>query len=72
MQRGADSGGASACYYVYDTVPWSGSSITFDVTVPYDDNYYLWARAMGLDWDKNSFWVSVDGAPPFHYEIGQF
>ncbi len=27
---------------------------------------------MGLDWDKNSFWVSVDGAPPFHYEIGQF
>ena len=72
IQRGADSGGASACYYVYNTVPWSGSSITFDVTVPYTDNYYLWARAMGLDWDQNSFWVSVDGAPFFHYEINQF
>ena len=42
------------------------------MTVPYDDNYYLWARAMGLDWNQNSFWVSVDGAPFFHYEIGQF
>ncbi len=72
MQRGEDSAGASACYYVYDTVPWSGSAITFDVTVPYVDNYYLWARAMGLDWDKNSFLVSVDGGAPFHYEIGQF
>ncbi|MCB0201837.1 MAG: hypothetical protein H6649_15190 [Caldilineae bacterium] len=72
MQRGTDNGGASACYYVYDTVPWSGSSITFDVTLPYDDNYYLWARAMGLNWDQNSFWVSVNGAPFFHYEIGQF
>ena len=72
MQRGTDSGGASACYYVYDTVPGSGSAITFDVTVPYNDNYSLWARAMGLDWNQNSFWVSVDGAPFFHYEIGQF
>jgi hypothetical protein len=72
MQRGTDTSGASACYYVYDTVPWSGSSITFNVTVPYTDNYYLWARAMGHAWDQNSFWVSVDGAPFFHYEIGQF
>jgi hypothetical protein len=72
MLRGTDSGGASACSYVYDTVPWSGSSITFNVTVPYADNYYLWARAMGHVWDQNSFWVSVDGAPFFHYEIDQF
>ena len=72
MQRGTDSGGASACYYVYDTIPGSGSAITFDVTVPYNDNYSLWAWAMGLDWNQNSFWVSVDGAPFFHYEIGQF
>ncbi len=71
MQRGTDSG-ASACYYVYDTIPRSGSSITFDVMLPYSDNYYLWARAMGQAWDQNSFWVSVDGAPFFHYEIGQF
>ncbi len=27
---------------------------------------------MGHAWDQNSFWVSVDGAPFFHYEIGQF
>jgi hypothetical protein len=72
MQRGTDTSGASACYYVYDTIPWSGSSITFNVTVPYADNYYLWARAMGHAWDQNSYWVSVDGAPFFHYEIGQF
>jgi hypothetical protein len=71
MQVGADNG-ASACHYVYDTASWSGSSITFDVTVPYADAYYLWARAMGLAWDQNSFWVSVDGAPFFHYEIDQF
>jgi hypothetical protein len=71
MLRGED-GGASACYYVYDTIPWSGSTITFNVTVPYDDNYYLWARSLGQAWDQNSFWVSVDGGPFFHYEIGQF
>ena len=71
MLRGED-GGASVCYYVYDTIPWSGSTITFNITVPYDDNYYLWARAMGQAWNQNSFWVSVDGGPFFHYEIGQF
>jgi hypothetical protein len=71
MQLGTDQAGASACDYVY----YSGSSpgsITFDVPVPYADSYYLWARAMGRDWGQNSFWVSVNGAPAFHYEIGQF
>ena len=73
MQGGTDISGASACNYVFydNSIPGAGS-ITFDITVPHGDSYYLWARAMGLDWDKNSFWVSADGAPPFHYEIGQF
>jgi hypothetical protein len=69
MQRGTDSSGASACYYVYDPVAFSGSTVTFDVTVPYDDTYYLWARAMGLDWDQNSFTVFVDNTEVRQFEI---
>ena len=71
MQLGTDNTGASACHYVYYAGAGVGS-ITFNVTVPYADTYYLWARAMGLDWSQNSFWVSVDGSPALHYEIGQF
>jgi len=71
MQLGMDNS-ASACYFVYDTVPWSDSSITFEVTMPYADNYFFWARAMGAGWSNNSFSVSIDGGAPFHYEIGQF
>lgn len=57
--------GASACQYVYDTIPWSGSSGAFNVTVPYTDDYYLWARWIGggVCWEYNSSFVSVDGAP---------
>jgi hypothetical protein len=69
MQRGTDSSGASACYYVFDPVAYSGSTVTFDVTVPYADNYYLWARAMGLDWDQNSFTVFVDTTEVRQFEI---
>ena len=71
MLLGTDTTGASACRYVYYTGGEAGS-ITFDITVPYTSGYYLWARAMGLDWNQNSFWVSVDGSPAFQYEIGQF
>ena len=71
MQLGQDNAGASACHYVAYAGGAAGS-ITFNLTVPYDDNYFAWARAMGMDWDQNSFWVSMDGAPAFHYEIGQF
>ncbi len=69
MQRGTDSGGASACYYVHDPVAYSGSTVTFNVTVPYDDSYYLWARVMGLDWDQNSFTVFVDNTEVRQFEI---
>ena len=71
MLLGTDTTGPSACRYVYYAGGEAGS-ITFDITVPYTSGYYLWARAMGLDWNQNSFWVSVDGSPAFHYEIGQF
>jgi hypothetical protein len=69
MLRGTDSSGASACYYVFDPVAYSGSTVTFNVTVPYADNYYLWARAMGLDWDQNSFTVFVDNTEVRQFEI---
>ena len=68
MALGTDSG-ASACRYVHDPVSFSGSAVTFTISVPYADNYFLWARAMGLDWAHNSFFVSVDGSTPYHFEI---
>ena len=71
MQLGADPG-ASTCQYVSDAVPFSGSAVTFAVTVPYPGDYYLWARAKGTSWNNNSFFVWIDGSTPFHYEIGQF
>ena len=71
MQLGADPG-ASTCQYVSDAVPFSGSAVTFAVTVPYPGDYYLWAWAKGTSWNNNSFFVWVDGSAPFHYEIGQF
>ena len=60
MQLATDNSGASACQYVYYTGGEAGS-IPFNVTVPYADNYFLWARAMGTGWTNNSFFVSVDG-----------
>ena len=71
IQLGTDFAGASACQYVYYDGGEAGS-ITVTTTVPDSGAYLLWARAMGLGWNQNSFWVSVDGAPPIHYEIGQF
>ncbi len=46
-----------------------GSAVKFSVSVPYADTYFIWARAMGLDWTHNSFFVSVDGSTPYHFEI---
>ena len=71
MRLGTDASGASACQYVFDRDLQPGSGVTFAVNVPFAGSYYLWARAMGLDWNRNSFWISVNGAPSFHYEIGQ-
>lgn len=64
--------GASKCEFVFDPEPMSGSTVTFNASVPYTGDYTLWARVMGTGWNFNSFLVSVDGGPFFHYEIGQF
>ena len=68
MQIGTETA-ASSCQYVYDPETWSGSTAHFNVQVPYTDEYYLWARAKGLDWNQNSFFVSIDGGAPYHFEI---
>ncbi len=69
MQVGTDPAGASACEYVHDTSQFPNGTVSFEVTVPYDDDYLLWVRAMGLDWNHNSFTVFVDSAEVQHFEI---
>jgi hypothetical protein len=64
--------GASACSYVSDATANSGGSVRFQVSVPANGLYYLWARAMGLAWNQNSFSVLVDGRTIEQYEIPQF
>ena len=62
----------SACadQYVSSDVGWAGGDLEFTIDVA-SGNYFLWARAMGLGWDQNSFWASVDGGDAFHFEIPQ-
>ena len=69
MQLGTDPAGASACGYVHDTGQVPNSSVSFEVEVPYDDDYLLWARTMGLDWNHNSFTVFVDSIEVRQFEI---
>ena len=63
------SEGASGCSYVYTTQAWSNDSVSFTVNLPESGDYYLWARAMGLGWSDNSFFISIDDGQEFHYEI---
>ncbi|MBC7225579.1 MAG: hypothetical protein H5T59_15100, partial [Anaerolineae bacterium] len=59
---------ASACLYVgSDTRDAGAVSFGFDITEA--DFYFVHARAMGLGWDQNSFWVSVDDGPEHIWEI---
>lgn len=71
MVVGTDPG-ASACQYVHDLVVGSTSRVTLAFDVPTMGSYYLWARAAGLDWNHNSFFVSVNDAPAFHFEVPQY
>ena len=41
----------------------------YTLVVPAADDYWIWARVKGTSYSNNSFFVSVDGAEPFHYEI---
>jgi hypothetical protein len=70
MAIGRDTA-ASACYYISSPTNGSGAA-TFTFTAPLYDTYYLWARAMGPSWGENSFFVSMDGGPELHYEIGSW
>jgi hypothetical protein len=65
------SSAASACGYVYDPAAYSGSEVAFTVEVLVAGNYTLWARAMGMAWNQNSFEVIVDDPPPWTFEIPQ-
>jgi hypothetical protein len=62
---------ASAGRYVRSATAQEGTAI-YGFNVPATGNYYPWARARGLSWGENSFYVSVDGAAEFHYELPQF
>lgn len=68
MAVGQDNN-ASACYYVSDSIGYSGSRVTFALSVPYTTNYFLWARVKADDWTHNSFFVAIDSGPNFVYEI---
>ena len=69
----AAANATAACYgrYVASAVGSSPGSARFDLHVGQPGNFLLWARAMGLGWDQNSFYVAIDGGPEFHYEIPQ-
>jgi len=64
---------ASACDYVYSVrssfaAPGVGSA-SYTFNAPRAETYYLWARVLALDWNHNSFFVSLDGAAPVVHEI---
>jgi len=60
--------GASACAYVYSEAtsydPPGAGSLSFDIQVPAPGDYYVWTRAMGLGWNNQSFFVSIDDGVP--------
>ena len=63
---------ASAGQYVYCPVKGEAGETaraSFSVELPVEDEYYLWARVMGVAWPHNSFYVSFDGGQEMHYEI---
>ncbi len=60
---------ASQCKFVYTTDDWSTGNVSMSFTTPASGNYYLWGRAQGLGWKRNSFFVSIDNGPRFHWEI---
>jgi len=61
---------ASACHFVHDTSSGgSAGAVNMTVSVPRAGRYYLWARVMGLDWNHNSFLVSVNGSPHAVFDV---
>lgn len=72
MQIGQDAA-ASACFYLYDPVGWTGTPgyATLTFSVSRSDNYWIWGRVMGQSWTENSFSVTIDGGSQFWYEVLQ-
>lgn len=68
MAVGQDNA-ASDCRYMFDTRGWTDGATSFTFSVPVTGDYFLWSRAMGLDWNKNSFFFSMDGGLPLSFEI---
>ena len=63
---------ASGGQYIYCPIKGEAgetAKAVFTIEVPVDDDYYLWARMMGVAWPNNSFYVSWDGGAEFHCEI---
>jgi len=68
MRIGGDAD-ASGCQFVYSPSGWSDGAVTFTFEVPRFGSYSLWARARGLSWNKNSFFVSIDNGDDIRFEI---
>ena len=61
---------ASACHFVHDTNSGGGAgAVNMTMSVPRAGRYFLWARVMGLDWNHNSFLVSMNGSPHAVFEV---
>ena len=63
---------ASGCYAVRTAQGWAGGDAALSLELPAAGAYVVWARVQGAGWKQNSFWVSIDEAPAFHYEIPPF
>ena len=64
---------ASSCQYVSTPNHFdSNDVISFSFTVSRTGYYYLWARAMGLSWGEDSFFLSMDGQEPFPWHIPHY
>ena len=61
---------ASACHMVSSTTGHQGK-VVYNVNIPNNGGYYLWLRAMGLGFDRNSFYVTVDSGEELVYHIPQ-
>jgi len=68
----AEDSAASACHYLYTSDGWADAAVVFSIEVPISQDYYIWARVMGLSWKQNSFFVSIDDGEAYHYEIPPF
>lgn len=65
MVRETDTN-ASACTFIHTSGPGEAN---YQFDTPYAHQYYAWVRAIGLDWNNNSFWVNIDDGEPYHLEL---